>query len=181
MLKKIYLFIIPCCLIISEADACDPLGHVNFYNDTPIKLHIKVKKVRPNLMVCFTKPKRIWSEGENKKCSEEMEFSYEDITLLPGGKGMGVCWYKNNFIIVDFNVTYKDNGIMHAGPKGTVTGFDAGGECSCVSIITRRGGDQTTIKSSECLPFASFCQIHFSLTKRKKSRAQSWLKKFITK
>ena len=188
MLKKMYLFIIPCCLIISEAgaseDYCD--GEARFINDTPRELHIEVKRVRANQLDCFIMPKRKWSEGDDKKCSEKMVFSYQNITLLPKGGVMNVCWSKNlftrnKFTMVEFNVTYKDHGITRAGPKGTIIDYIFSNECSCAGVDMMHGGDQTTIKSSKCGRYWSNCYIKFSLAQQKKSSVQSWLKKFITK
>ena len=164
MLKKIHLFIIPYCLIISEADACNPYGQANFYNDTPKRLNIKVKRVRIGDMVCFTKPKRQWSKTEEEKCSKELVSSYQDITILPKGRAMNVCWKKDaRFVMAGFNVTYEDHGIMRAGPKGEITEYMENPNYSSVFVSMMQGGDQKKIKSSGCSGrFSVTCNIRFS-------------------
>ena len=178
MLKKIYLFVIPCCLIVSEADACSPHGQANFYNDTSKRLNIKVKRVRVSDMICFTKLARQWSEAEKEKCSKKMVFSYQDITVLPGGNVMDVCWLgKDQLAMVDFNVKYKDHGVMHAGPKGEIIEYMESSDHSDIFVTMLRRGDQRTIKFLDCnFRFSGTCDIRFSSVQQEKNSARSMLK-----
>ena len=163
MLKKMYLFIIPCCLVVAKADACSPRGQVNFYNDTSKHLYIKVKRVRISDMICFTTQERQRSKTEKEKCSKEFLFSYQDITVLPKDKVMDVCSVdRNQFAIVGFNVTYKHDGIMHAGPKGEVVEYEEASDSSSVFITMLRGGNTRRIASTGCFPrFSETCNITF--------------------
>ena len=150
MPKKIYLFIIPCCLIISEADACHRLGHVTFHNQTPHSLHLKIKRVWNKDLHCSSKPEKKWSDKEKKRCKKKLLYTYDDITISPRGKTKGICWEVDSFSIVDFNVTYKYLGSMHAGPQGKAYGYWHNVFNTSVLARIRHGGDQKRIKSSGC-------------------------------
>ena len=163
MLKKIYLFIIPCCLIISKADACNRHGHMKFHNNTSLHLNVQVRRVWNKEIHCHTKPKKKWSKKQMKMCSKNIVYSYRDIAIAPKGRVGGICWEDNGLSLVDFTVTYKNGGKMQKGPVGKTHGYWHNLLNTTVFAHFRHGGNQSFVRSTGCTGNKLFdiCAVKF--------------------
>ena len=167
MLKKIYLFIIPCCLIISKADACGGLrGHIVFHNNTSMHLDIKLKRVGPSDYYYITTPNYLLRESDRYRHLKMRRF-YSHVHIAPKKKSKGICWIDKGFGLEDFEVSYKYHGRSHAGPKGVGHKFHY--NLTNFSAHFEHGGDQTLIKSSGCQhnKLLQTCSVKFDMSKKR--------------
>ena len=148
ILKKIYLYAIPCCLMITEIHACGiPKGHVFFHNNTWSTLHLNIQRVSDSYRPCFLKAKNSWSEKQEKTCSK-IQYKNEMITLAPKRSTKGLCWSEHAGKIIRFDVTYEHLGKKHAGPRGDIRGYKENFLDGNIQGTVNHKGDQTLIKSS---------------------------------
>ena len=147
LLKKIYLYAIPCCLMITEIHACTPKGHIVFHNNTWSTLHLKIQRISDKHIDCFLKAKNSWSEKQEKACSK-IQYKNEMITLAPKHSTKGICWNQDKMRLIEFSTTYTNLGKTHAGPGGLISKYVSSLNKKTMQGAVNHQGDQTLIKSS---------------------------------
>ena len=178
MFKKKYLFVIPFCLVISEGHACDPVGHLVFYNNSFSTLHVMLRRVPSSEAVCLVKARNEWTAKDEKICSKERTYSYKSIAIGPRSHTENICWsegmYGNWQWLESFNVTYKHLGSQHKGPAGTFNKhylwkvYNWSESQFHLRVNTMHRGDQTLIKSKGCENQKSYKLCHIKFDKSTK-------------